>query len=92
MSAETLDTPSARLSGSDFTALDTFRMELRRGFTNVSICPSPENRTSLQQRRIQADNNSRPLHGAVRCVHAHSDFITVPTELQYTARVFAVAN
>lgn len=39
MSAETLDTPSARLSGSDFTALDTFRMELRRGFTNVSICP-----------------------------------------------------
>lgn len=29
--------PSARLSGRAFTALDTFLMELRRGFTNVSI-------------------------------------------------------
>lgn len=38
MLSETLVMPSARLSGRAFTALDTFLMELLRGFTNVSIC------------------------------------------------------
>lgn len=35
--SDTLVMPSARLSGRAFTALDTFLMELLRGFTNVSI-------------------------------------------------------
>lgn len=37
MLSDTLFMPSARLSGRAFTALDMFLMELRRGFTKVSI-------------------------------------------------------
>lgn len=51
MLSDTLVIPSARLSGSDFTAFDTFLMELRRGFTNVSIYTRTKTYTRHCERR-----------------------------------------
>lgn len=43
--------PSAKLSGIDFTALETFLIELRKGFTKVSIYERKEGNDQFQHHK-----------------------------------------